>query len=94
MTLVPLIAVAALFMLMMYFLMIRPVRQREHRHDEMVDELQRGDIVITAGGMYGKVESIEEDSIILKVESGATVRVTKGGVVKREEDQDIRELIG
>ena len=70
---------------MLYFLMIRPMRQREKKHDEMVEELHRGDMVITAGGMYGQVESISEDSIILKVESGATIRVTKGGVVNRPE---------
>ena len=76
---------AALFMAMIYFLMIRPLRQREKQHDEMVDELQEGDTVITAGGMYGTVDSIDEASIVLKVESGAMIRVTKGGVLKREE---------
>ncbi|MFC1933189.1 preprotein translocase subunit YajC [Chloroflexota bacterium] len=68
---------------MFYFLMIRPMRQREKQHDQMVEELERGDMVITAGGMYGQVERIDEDSIVLKVESGTTIRVTKGGVVRR-----------
>ena len=90
----PLIGLMALFTLMIYFLMIRPVRQREKHHDALVYDLQRGDTVITAGGMYGKIEIIDEDSIVLKVESGAMVRVTKGGILKREEDQDMRELIG
>ena len=69
----------------LYFLMIRPLRQREKTHDRMVDELDIGDTVITAGGIYGKVESIDEDSIVLIVESGTKVRVTKGGVLKRED---------
>ena len=68
---------------MFYFLLIRPMRQREKTHDRMVEELEKGDKVITAGGMYGEVERIDEDSIVLKVESGATIRVTKGGVVSR-----------
>ena len=51
----------------------------------MVEELERGDLVITAGGMYGQVESIDEDSVVLKVESGAMLRVTKGGVLRRSE---------
>ena len=71
---------------MFYFLMVRPMRQRDTKHDQMVAELEKGDIVITAGGIYGQVERIYEDSIILKVESGATIRVTKGGVVKRQEE--------
>ncbi len=68
-----------------YFLMVRPTRQREKRHKAMVEELKRGDMVITVGGIYGQIESISEDSIILKVESGATIRVTKGGILGRPE---------
>ena len=81
----PLVGMAALFMIMIYFLMIRPLHQREKQHDMMVEELETGDTVITAGGMYGTVDTIYEDSIVLKVESGATIRVTKGGVLKRQE---------
>ncbi len=81
----PIIIILVLLFGMFYFLMIRPLRQREHRHDEMVEELEKGDMVITAGGIYGQVESIDEDSVVLRVESGATIRVTKGGVVSRPE---------
>ena len=70
---------------MFYFLMIRPMRQREKQHDAMVSELQKGDKVITAGGIYGQVESINEESILLKIESGL-IRVTKGGVLKKMEE--------
>jgi len=90
----PVIGFVVFFTLMIYFLMIRPMRQREKQHDAMVYDLERGDTVITAGGMYGKVEAIDEDSVVLIIESGAMIRVTKGGVVKREGDQDIRDLIG
>jgi len=72
------------FMLLIYFLMIRPMTQREKRHDAMVEELRTGDTVITAGGMYGTIDTIDEDSVVLKVESGALIRVTKGGVLKRD----------
>ncbi len=82
----PLVGVMALVTLMIYFLMVRPVRKREREHDDMVDELEKGDMVITAGGMYGKVENIYEDTIILKVESGAMVRMTKGGIIKRQDE--------
>jgi preprotein translocase subunit YajC len=61
------------------------MRTREKQHDSMVLELQKGDNVITAGGIYGTVDKILEDSIILKIESGATMKITKGGVVKRLE---------
>ena len=83
--LVPLLITLALFIGMIYFFIIRPVRQREKQHDELVEELEKGDMVITAGGMYGQVDRIDEDSVILKVESGATIRVTKGGVLSQPE---------
>jgi preprotein translocase subunit YajC len=52
----------------------------------MVMELEIGDKVITAGGMHGKVDSIDEDTVIIEVESGAKIRMTKGGIVKRGDE--------
>ena len=83
----PLLIILVLIIVMFYFLMIRPLRQREKHHDQMVEYLEKGDMVITAGGMYGQVESIDEDTVILKVESGATIRVTKGGILRGEESK-------
>jgi preprotein translocase subunit YajC len=42
--------------------------------------LQRGDRVITTGGIYGTIETISDDSVIIKVESGTTVRVARGSI--------------
>ncbi|MBI2847790.1 MAG: preprotein translocase subunit YajC [Chloroflexi bacterium] len=88
----PLIIILILIFGMFYFFMIRPIRQRERQHDRMVEELEKGDLVITAGGMYGEIESIDEDSIVLKVESGALIRVTKGGVMARPGERQGRPL--
>ena len=83
----PLVVILVLMAGMFYLLIFRPMRQREKKHDEMVAELGKGDEVITAGGIYGRVERIDEDSIVLKVESGAMLRVTKGGVISRPEQE-------
>lgn len=68
-----------------YFLLIRPQRKRQKQHDELVQELQKGDRVITAGGIYGVIESISDESVVLKIESGSTIRVAKGSVSGRRE---------
>ena len=69
-----------------YFLMIRPQRKRRSEQQQLMEGLKRGDKVITAGGIYGVIESVSEDSILIKVESGATMRVAKGSVaLKREQ---------
>jgi preprotein translocase subunit YajC len=71
-----------------YFLMIRPQRKRQKEHQQMMEDLNRGDKVITAGGIYGTIESVSEDSVVIKVESGTMMRVAKGSVaVKREESK-------
>ena len=82
---IPLLIMLALVFGMFYFLMIRPMRQREKKHDEMVEGLDKGDTVITAGGMYGRIETVDENSVVLRVESGALIRVTKGGLLNRPE---------
>jgi len=70
---------------LMYFVMIRPQRKRQKEHQQLIEELKRGDRVVTAGGIYGAIESISDDSIVIKVESGATMRVAKGSVTLKRE---------
>jgi preprotein translocase subunit YajC len=65
---------------MFYFLMIRPQRKRQKEHQKMMEELKRGDRIITAGGIFGVIESVSEDSVVIKVESGTTLRLAKGSV--------------
>jgi len=50
-----------------------------------VTELKRGDRVITAGGIYGVIESLSEDSVVIKVESGVTMRVARSSVALKRE---------
>jgi preprotein translocase subunit YajC len=68
-----------------YFLLIRPQRKRQKEHQQLMTELKKGDKVITAGGIYGVIESLSEDSIVIKVESGVTMRVARGSVALKRE---------
>ena len=70
---------------MFYFVMIRPQRKKQKEHQELVEQLKRGDAVITAGGIYGVIESLSEDSIVIKVESGTTMRVARNSVALKRE---------
>jgi preprotein translocase subunit YajC len=70
---------------MFYFLMIRPQRKRQKEHQQLMEELRRGDRVVTVGGIHGVIESVSEDSVVIKVESGATMRVAKGSVAIKQE---------
>ena len=68
-----------------YFLMIRPQRKRQKEHQQLMEELKRGDKVVTAGGIYGVIESLSDDSIVIKVESGATMRVSRSSVALKRD---------
>ena len=65
----------------MYFLMIRPRQKQQKQHEEMEKELRVGDKVIIAGGTYGQIESLGEETVILKIESGATMRVARNSIL-------------
>jgi len=66
--------------------MIRPQRKRQKEHETMMQGLQKGDRVVTAGGIYGTIESLSEDSVVIKVEGGTTLRVARGSVAVRRDE--------
>jgi len=80
-----LIIFLVLIFVVFYFFMIRPQRKRQKQHEKLMEELRKGDRVITAGGIYGQIESVSEDSIVIKVESGATMRVARGSIAGKVE---------
>jgi len=60
-----------------YFLMIRPQRTRMRRHQALMSELQVGDEVQTIGGIYGRIESLDEETAVLGIEGGGRLRVAR-----------------
>jgi len=73
-----------LFAGIFYFLLIRPQRKRQKEHQHLMEELKRGDKVVTAGGIYGRIESISDENVVLKIESGATIRIARGSVTGKQ----------
>ena len=70
----------------LYMIFIRPQRKKVKEHQKLVIDLKKGDRVITAGGIYGVIEKINEDTADLRVESGAIIRFARNAVhVKREQ---------
>ena len=71
---VPLILIFAI----MYFLLIRPQQKKIKEHQAMVEALRRGDQVVTAGGIVGKVSKVRDDGEVeVEIASGVNVRVVK-----------------
>jgi preprotein translocase subunit YajC len=78
------IILLVLFFAIIYFLMIRPQRKKAKEQQQLMAGLQKGDKVVTIGGIYGQIESLSEDSIVLKVESG-TIRVARSSIAGKRE---------
>ena len=75
-SIVPLVAVFAI----MYFLLIRPQRQRMKQHKQMVENLRRGDTVVTAGGVIGRVTKVpqnDDPEITVEIADGVQVKVLR-----------------
>ena len=64
----------------MYFIMIRPQMKRQKEHRQMLEKLQKGDEIITSGGIAGRVTAISESFITVEVADRVELRVQKGAV--------------
>ena len=66
-----------------YFLLIRPQRTRSKKAQELMTSLQRGDEVVTVGGIHGRIKDIREDVIIVTIASGVDVKINKSSVSRK-----------
>lgn len=80
---IPILYVVGLFALL-YFLLIRPQQQRQKKHVEMVKGLQLQDAVVTAGGIYGTIVRLDEDTVQLKVADNVNLKVMRNSIAQVE----------
>ena len=71
-----------LMFVVLYFIMIRPQMKRQKEHRAMIDALAKGDEVVTAGGLLGKVMSLGEGYVQLEIASGVQVQVQRSAVTQ------------
>lgn len=69
--LVPLLLMFAIF----YFLLIRPQQKKQKRHRELLSTLKRGDMVVTVGGLHGKITGLTDKVVTLEVAEKIRVKV-------------------
>lgn len=64
----------------MYFFMIRPQIKKQKKEREYRSALKKGDKVVTVGGIHGKITDVKEDTFILEVMGGNTLKIEKTAV--------------
>jgi len=74
-----------------YFLLIRPQQRRARQQRELVDSLSVGDEVVTIGGMFGTIESMDDESVTLEVGSGTRIRFIKQAVARKFVQEGVEE---
>lgn len=74
----------------MYFFMIRPQQKKQKEMAKFRDQLQKGDKVVTIGGIYGVVAEVKPTYILMEVDSNVKIRVDKGSIVKDVTDIPVK----
>ncbi len=76
MSFMPLILIFVIF----YFLLIRPQQKKQQQHQQMLQNVKRGDQIITTGGMYGTIESLDEKTIQLKIANQVKIKLSRSAI--------------
>ena len=82
-SLMPLLILFAIF----YFLVILPQQKQAKKHKAMVDELKKGDKIVTAGGIIAEVVKNENDFIKAKIDNNVEVKITKDAIARKLEEE-------
>lgn len=82
-TLLPLVVLFLIF----WFLVIRPQQNQAKKHKEMLNALQKGDKIVTGGGIVAEVVNAEGDFIKVKLNDDVIVRLDKNFVARKYEDE-------
>jgi preprotein translocase subunit YajC len=88
------IIMMVLFAVVFYFLLIRPQSKRAKEHKTMLEAIQKGDEVVTSGGILGKVNKITDAFIVLNVAQGVEMKFQKHAVTASLPKGTIKEING
>ncbi len=72
----------AAMLVFMYFLVFRPQQQRVKAHQALIANVRRGDVVVTSGGIIGKVTKADDLEVQVEIAEGVKIRVVKSTLVE------------
>lgn len=72
----------ALIFVVMWLFMIRPQKKKQKELDQFRDNLKKGDKIITVGGIYGTVDEVKENKILIEIDKDVKIFVDKSSIVK------------
>ncbi len=76
----------------LYVLLIRPQRQQTKRHQDMLQNLQVGEEVVTAGGIYGEVLAIDDERVQLEIDEDVKVVVARRAIASKVTEEEAARM--
>ncbi|MEA2111390.1 MAG: preprotein translocase subunit YajC [Campylobacterota bacterium] len=71
----------------MYFIIIRPQQQQQKKHQEMINDLKKGDKIVTIGGVIAEVKKVDEEFFVVKMNDATEVKIVKDAVNRKYGDE-------
>lgn len=77
-----------LLFVIFYFLLIRPQQAQQKKRREMLASLQKGDRVVSIGGIYGMIKEIKDDVVILRIADNVNIKMARAGIDRVLKDNE------
>lgn len=81
-SLIMIVMIIAIF----YFFMIAPQQKKQKKINSFRDSLKKGDKVMTAGGIYGRIREVKDNCVLLEIDSNVTIKIDKNSIYQSMED--------
>ncbi len=75
-----------LMFVVLYFLILRPQIKKQKSQQKMIDELKKGDKIVTSGGLHGAITNMKDDIITVKIADNVRVEMSRAAVSRVRED--------
>ena len=76
----------------MYFLLIRPQRQQQRKHADLLSALKPGDEVVTAGGIYGEVVQLDAERVMIEIDEDVRIAVARRSITSVVPPEELERL--
>ena len=78
----------AIMFVVLYLLILRPQMKKQKEQQRMIDELEKGDQIVTSGGIHGIIQNIKDDVLVVKIAENVKIEISRAAVsrVKNKDD--------
>lgn len=77
----------------LYFIMIRPQQKKAKGHRELVEKLKVGDLVMTMGGIVGKINGLSDETVLLEVKKGVNMTIARQAVSRTIDEETAKKMV-